>query len=352
MMDIGNAPRIPSSLRVDSLASSDEFTSRVCWLIKPLLAIVYILMGNKLTILLVLVAVALVAVLAMLWNRQQKQQAVWQAERGQLEDRVALQELQKAQALTAQKSASEKAAFLQEQLVLATNELATAKLKVEAYEAKRQLEAQAQAAETKKTSDVTQLKAEVPAPAVTTNLTAAGKPQKTYTFSKLIAPDGHALAAEAEFRTQFGRRFVFRSGAGRPIAYDVDELHPGVLLHLGLDREAALAAQAEIDRQAKVAEQKHRAQLAARAEAEKQAAELRAKYAVEYAKLSEERRKVQVEEQLKQQAADTERLKAEASMRAADAAVQEALRPFYPEYFIKQVLLPPPVIVVPQPQGQ
>ncbi|MGV3755310.1 MAG: hypothetical protein ACO1QS_08005 [Verrucomicrobiota bacterium] len=301
-------------------------------------------MGNKLTI---VIALLLVAGMGFLFHRQQKFQSAWQSERAAWEDRLATQQQQQTQALTAQQTATEQAARLQEQLATVTNELVTAKLQVEAYEAKRQLEAQAHAAESKKVADLEQLKAAVPAPTVTTNRTPAGKEQRNYTFAKLLAPGGNTLATEAEFRTQFGRRFVFRAGANRPLAYDVDELHPGVLLHLGLNREAALSAQSDIDRQAQLAEQKYRAQLAARAEAEKKMAEQRAKMAVEYAKIAEERRKSQLDEQLKLQAAETERMKAEASMRAADAAVQEALRPFYPEYFIQQVLTPPPVIVVP-----
>lgn len=306
-------------------------------------------MGNRLIIVIVLI---LVAGMGFLFHRQQKFQSAWQAERAVWEDRLATQQQQQSQALTAQQTATEQAARLREQLATVTNELVTAKLKVEAYEAKRQLEAQAQAAESKKVADLEQLKAAVSAPAITTNRTPSGKEQRTYTFAKLPAPAGNTLATDAEFRTQFGRRFVFRSGTGRPLAYDVDELHPGVLLHLGLNRETALAAQSDIDRQLQIAEQNRRAQLAARAEAEKKAAVQRAKMAVEYAKIAEERRKSQHEEQLQLQAAETERLKAEASMRAADAAVQEALRPFYPEYFIQQVLTPPPVIIVPQTPSQ
>jgi hypothetical protein len=306
-------------------------------------------MGNKLTIVIMLL---LVAGMGFILQRQQKFQSSWQSERAAWENRIATQQQQQTQALAAQKTASEQAARLQEQLASVTNELVTARLKVEAYEAKRQLEAQAQAAESKKIADHDQLKAAVPAPTVVTNRTSTGKEQRTYTFAKLLAPGGNTLATDTEFRTQFGRRFVFRSGTGRPLAYDVDELHPGVLIHLGLNRETALAAQSDIDRQLQIAEQNRRAQLAARAEAEKKAAEQRAKMAVEYAKIAEERRKSQHDEQLQLQAAETERLKAEASMRAADAAVQEALRPFYPEYFIQQVLTPPPVIIVPQTPSQ
>ncbi len=307
-------------------------------------------MGSKSTIFIV---VLLVAGMGTLLLRQQKFESAWQTERAAMEQRLAAQQQQQEAAHTAQKAAAaEQTAKLKEQLAAATNELATAQLKVEAYEAKRALEAQALAAEAKKTADLNQLKSEVPAPVVTTSLNPAGKEQKTYTFPKLMAPGGNPLATDAEFRSQFGRRFVFRSGNGRPLAYDVDELHPGILLHLGLNRDSALAAQTEIDRQVQLAEQNYRAQQAAKAEAEKKAATQRAKLAVEYAKIAEERRKAQVEENLQLQAAETERLKAEASMRAADAAVQEALRPFYPDYFIQQVITPPPVIVVPQNNGQ
>jgi hypothetical protein len=307
-------------------------------------------MGSKSTIIIVAL---LIAGMGTLLLRQHRFETAWQAERAAMKQELSAQQQQQAQTIAAQQTAAaEQAARLREQLAAATNELVTAKLQVEAYEAKRELEAQALAAEAKKSADLNQLRSEVPAPIVTSSRNPAGKEQKTYTFPKLMAPGGNPLAADAEFRTQFGRRFVFRAGSGRPLAYDVDELHPGVLLHLGLNRDMALTAQTEIDRQAQLAEQSYRAQQAAKAEAEKKAAAQRAKYAVEYAKIAEERRKAQVEEKLQLQAAETERLKAEASMRSADAAVQEALRPFYPDYFIQQVITPPPVIVVPQNNGQ
>jgi hypothetical protein len=308
-------------------------------------------MGNKLTI---IVIVLLVAGMGALLNRQQKMEAAWRVDRANLEQQLYNQSLQQRKQATPAppNPAPDRTVILQEQLATISNELVTAKLKVEAYEAKRLLEAQAQANEAKKVADIGQLKAAVPTPTITTNRNSAGKEQRIYTFAKLLAPAGNTLATDAEFRTQFGRRFVFRSGTNRPLAYDVDELHPGVLLHLGLNREAAMSAQSDIDRQAQMAEQRYRAELVARAEAEKKAAEQRAKLAVEYAKIAEERRKSQLEEQLKLQAAETERMKAEASMRSADAAVQEALRPFYPEYFIQQVLTPPPVIIVPQTPAQ
>lgn len=293
-------------------------------------------MGTKSTI-------AIVALLAastgLLLHRQHKFETAWQTERAAMEQRLAEQQKEQSKAAMEQKAVIDEAAKLQAQLITATNELVTAKLKVEAYEAKRQLELQAQAAEAKKVADLTQLKSEVPAPTITTQK-SGGKEKTTYTFPKLLAPGGNPLATDAEFRTQFGRRFVFRAGNGRPVAYDVDELHPGVLLHLGLSRESAITAQEEVDRQAQIAEQKYRAQLAARAEAEKKNAELRAKMAVEYAKIAEEKRKSQQDEQLQRQAAETERMKAEAAMRGNDDIVEQALRPFYPESFIQQILTP------------
>lgn len=285
---------------------------------------------------LIVVCLLLFAGIGLQWQRQQKKDLYWQSEQAALEQRLQDQKTQTVAAT--QKELGQEIVHLQEQLNRTTDELKTARLKVEAYEAKQKLEAEARAAVAKRSEDTSRIMAEVPAPTVTSATNPAGKIRKVYTFPKLIGAGGNTLATDAEFRSQFGRRLIFRSGNGRPLAYDMEELHPGVLLHLGITKESAMRAQAGIDAQVAQAEKSYKAHLASKAEADRIALEQRTKLAAEYAKIAEERRKAQVEEQLKTQAAETERMKAEASLRASDAALKEALRPYYPDYIIDQIV--------------
>lgn len=217
--------------------------------------------------------------------------------------------------------------------------LLLANQKIKEYEAKEAAELKAREAVTKHTEELARLKAQVPAPTVVASFDTAGKEIKTYHFSLLPGVNGQLLAANVDFGQAYGRRLVFRRSSGPPLAYDVDELHPGVLLHLNINPDDVKRAQAEQDKHNESIEVLHRQEIAVRAAAEQKAAEQMAKLQLEYAKLNEEKRKALADEQLKYRAAEIDRMKTEAAMRSADNAMQQALSAYSPDYVIEQYLL-------------
>lgn len=62
----------------------------------------------------------------------------------------------------------------------------------------------------------------------------AGRGQKTYIFPQLVNAKSDVVLTNAEFRLLAGRRLTFRVAEGLR-AFDVDELHPGVLAYLDID---------------------------------------------------------------------------------------------------------------------
>lgn len=60
-------------------------------------------------------------------------------------------------------------------------------------------------------------------------------------FNALSDPDGDTIANDVTFQARYGRRLAFRDSDNRPFAVDIDDVHPGVLGHLGIDRDDAMA---------------------------------------------------------------------------------------------------------------
>ncbi len=171
-------------------------------------------------------------------------------------------------------------------------------------------------------------------------LAALPKPQKvvrsgtpSWLFPQLLNTNGRVLAVNAEYSATYGRRIAFKYENGDRGVYDVDELHPGVLRTLGVDPEAAKQRQAEKDA---AAARKKAAELQAYQEFYEEMrgrqGEFQQKWErqrQEQARLAETQRQNQLNEQLRIQAAENDRLRAEAAMRAADAAMVQALNPAY-----------------------
>jgi hypothetical protein len=167
-------------------------------------------------------------------------------------------------------------------------------------------------------AELERVKAEVIPPVVTVNRGATA-----YVFPQLKDAKGNVVLTNAEFGSLFGRRLAFRV-AGGPRAFDVDELHPGVLAYLGIDPEAT---------KQKYALQKQREQIqqmtdaVARKQAFRQWEEHMAKLAVEQAKAAVEREKsaaYRTEQVRVLQQASNDRLKVWAAERQADAAERQA----------------------------
>ncbi len=123
--------------------------------------------------------------------------------------------------------------------------------------------------------------------------------------------------SNAEFRKPFGRKVVFKSGTDLA-SFDVDQLHPGVLLRLGIDSDKAKETQARMDAASK---QWALASLASANAAAKNSADYAAQYqkhqeeiASKQAQDAETARQQAFQENIQQQEADAESMRARAAM--------------------------------------
>lgn len=166
------------------------------------------------------------------------------------------------------------------------------------------------------------------APSVTVVTNATGGSTRLCVFQALYGRNGEVLGRDLEFSAVYGRRVAFKEVLSlRRLAFDVDELHPFVLAHLGVSAEGQKQYQARQDelwRRMEAAGLKTAAEEQARREARK-AAEDAAR--VEAEKLLAEQRQREHEQEMQRRAMENESLRAEAAMRSADAAMIRALTP-------------------------
>lgn len=191
-------------------------------------------------------------------------------------------------------------------------------------------EAQAEAVEVETRAA---LKKAVPAPTEKQVEVANGRMESQWVFPQLLRPDGSILEdGEMTFRNAYGSRMVFARTDGTPVAYEIGELHQGTLEWLEIDPTVARQVQKSInERKARLKEQAHKAYLA-KMEADR-------KMAIEMAKIAETRRQAQQKEMVQRQELEIERMKAEAAVRAADAAMEEARRPAFIPYVMPQTVV-------------
>ena len=95
------------------------------------------------------------------------------------------------------------------------------------------------AEEARQATALTEAMARIPAPQMVV-LEADGQPVPH--FRELLSPSGQTLATDVQFHGIYGRRLVFRGVDNHPTAFDVEEVHPGVLGHLEIDLNAAKQA--------------------------------------------------------------------------------------------------------------
>lgn len=147
-------------------------------------------------------------------------------------------------------------------------------------------------------------------------------------FPRLLSPSDKLLLENAEFRKTFGRKLIFKKEL-QLSTFDVDDIHPGALIQLGIDPDKLKSNQAALDK----ADANFKAAMAAAAQMklaqdgsflDKQTAQNAAQ-----AKIDEARRQRQAVEDRQQQALNNDRIRANAAATAATAAVIEAQRPIY-----------------------
>jgi hypothetical protein len=133
---------------------------------------------------------------------------------------------------------------------------------------------------------------------------------KVFVFPKVVGIHNEILATNAAFAYIAGRRLVFRPGNLNSVVADVDDVHPLMLKYLGIDGEAVKESQRKVKEQAA-------ADAAALAEANRAQAG-RDRQAWEAGAPAREAKRI-ADAQLA-----IEQQKADAALRAADAAQQQA----------------------------
>lgn len=269
---------------------------------------------NRTIVIAMLAALVLALLLGAVWDsqRQAKERMVAELERAQRSLSASARALNTSRDLS--KQLEEKVGQLAEVLNQSTEKLNEAHSKLSQYETRGKPPVATGA---------------VPAPVVSESKDRAGKVIKHYTFAKVLGKDGQLLAADVEFGSLYGRRLVFRRAAGSPLAFDVDEVHSDVLAHLQIDPDAAKYQQTQMDLQKKQREEAAYKDYLVRQAAERKAI-LIAK--AEQAKAEEARRKQQAEMDLKYRELENDRIRAEAQLRSADAAMARAYNPS-PTYY-------------------
>lgn len=146
----------------------------------------------------------------------------------------------------------------------------------------------------------------------------ADRGQKTFVFPQLVNAKSDVVLTNAEFRLLAGRRLTFRAAAGLR-AFDVDDLHPGVLAYLDIDPEV-VKQNYELQKQRERIQQMMNA--AAKAQALREWEEHAAKVRVEQEKALVEREKAaayRAERMKSEEQVINERRKVRAAERQASA---------------------------------
>ena len=177
---------------------------------------------------------------------------------------------------------------------------------------------------------------DIPAPVITRS-TTDGKARVV--FPSLVSKRGVLIGKDQEFSSRLGRNVVFKDGDGRRLRVEISDLPIEILKILGIDSVTADKEQRELDARsaqfdaaARNIQANHAASLA---QERKEQRERDAAMAIEMAKIDEERRRAMADENIRRQAADAASTQAQASLRAADAALSQAMNPppvvnFYP----------------------
>ncbi|MBI5384899.1 MAG: hypothetical protein HZA90_09460 [Verrucomicrobia bacterium] len=166
------------------------------------------------------------------------------------------------------------------------------------------------------------------APTVTVTTNAQGREERRVVFATLFGPASQVLGRDLEFSATYGRRVAFKETASaRRMAFDVDEIHPFALAHLGIDPDEQKLRQMQQDslwRQVEAVGLQLAAEEQQKREVQRAVAE--AARAEERKQLAEQQKR-QDELELERQRLQNEAVRADAAMRAADAAILRALNP-------------------------
>lgn len=146
-------------------------------------------------------------------------------------------------------------------------------------------------------------------------------------YPKVLDRYGRTLAVNAEFSRRFVSKLIFRQLDGAPVSIDVQEIHPAFIKLLELDVAAVIAERTTQNAKDAAARRAAAIQqgIASRIRSENQ--KIQKQYAAEQAIAQEEWRVKMEAERNERTKADAARSEANAAMRAADAAMIQALNP-------------------------
>jgi hypothetical protein len=152
-----------------------------------------------------------------------------------------------------------------------------------------------------------------------------------YIFPALVSLDGRVIGENMEYSSTLGRSLVFKDASGQRKRFDVDQLHPELLAQIGIDASSAKQKQVELDARNKAIDEVNQQGAALRIQARmvgiQQQQVMQAQIDIENAKIAEQRRQAMVNEQVQAAQLENQRLSVQAQLRAADAAMQQALNP-------------------------
>lgn len=157
-------------------------------------------------------------------------------------------------------------------------------------------------------------------------------------FSAVPDPMGKPLAENVIFNARYGSRLVFRKDDGLPLGFDVSEVHPGVLGHLGIDPAIALEEQRRLDERKRERIEEARRQRVARRQAELEWLEAKAEADAERARLLAEENQARAHETAQARSQATQDLVATAALLAVQRSQQPSTvvyRPYYVPFFLR-----------------
>lgn len=187
----------------------------------------------------------------------------------------------------------------------------------ELEEYKRKLDAESNEAHEKYRRGVMAI---VQAPVIITSTNQVGGEDRTITFPKIFDKNEKRVTYEATYSSLIGRHITFSIPSGKRVAFDVDEIHPAVLVYLDIDPVLAKDRQTEIDLAQERYNEGYKKAGEIVYERELERRKIEAEMAERRAVREEESRKARFEEYVKDQYAIGARLNGEASMIRANAA--------------------------------
>jgi len=158
--------------------------------------------------------------------------------------------------------------------------------------------------------------------------------ETTFYIADLKSSAGQSLGKALTLSQTVGRRLIFRQKDGPPIAVDVDALHPFFLAAMNLSAENLKAQQLQLDEKKRLQDIAGKENYARKVAAENLAARANAEMEIRKAAIQEEQSQKAAQIALQAEAIRNDRLRAEAAMRQADAAMQAAQKESTPSTII------------------